>query len=109
MYEYNATVIAIHDGDTLTAAVDLGFKIHFQIKVRFYGINAPELATPEGKVAAAFLQAQLPLGSTIDLKTIRDAADKYGGRYDGIVTFNGVNLNDLMISSGHAVPFMVGQ
>jgi len=34
--------------------LDLGFNISFQIACRCFGINAPELATPEGKAAHEF-------------------------------------------------------
>ena len=72
---YKATVVAIHDGDTVdldvvlwphskvASDVDVGFDVHrcsrgFVLErqsVRLYGCNAAELATPAGKAALAFL------------------------------------------------------
>ena len=43
MYIYKATVRSIHDGDTFTATVDLGFHVELEAKIRLNGINAPEL------------------------------------------------------------------
>ena len=34
LYEYKANVISVYDGDTITAEVDLGFKINFTEKFR---------------------------------------------------------------------------
>ena len=42
------------------------------------------------------------------MKTIRDTREKYG-RYLGIIFVNGVNINDLMVSSGHAVAYSGGK
>ena len=33
MYVYSAKVLDVHDGDTITALVDLGFHIQIEIKV----------------------------------------------------------------------------
>jgi endonuclease YncB( thermonuclease family) len=43
LYFYKAEVRDVHDGDTVTADIDLGFStwLHDQ-KLRLYGINAPE-------------------------------------------------------------------
>ena len=80
-YTYDAVVRAVHDGDTLTLDVDLGFStwIHKRV-IRLFGIDAPELATPEGIVSQAFLRSLLPIGSPVVLESIKDRADKYGGR-----------------------------
>lgn len=50
-YVYRARLASVHDGDTLTVIVDLGFDVRVRATVRVAGINAPELATPEGKRA----------------------------------------------------------
>ena len=44
-YEYKATVLRVVDGDTVDALVDLGFSTHRKIRVRLYGIDAPESRT----------------------------------------------------------------
>jgi endonuclease YncB( thermonuclease family) len=126
MYEYRAVVQYVHDGDTVTVNIDLGFKLWWGggtidkpdgIHIRMFGINAPELANkPSGPAARDFLMGYLPPGQVVLLHTHKDQADKYGGRYDGTIfcgtwsgdtLLNPINLNDLMISSGHAVPLVV--
>ncbi len=42
MYHYKAYLKRIVDGDTLDLNVDLGFTVHVNIRVRLYGVDAPE-------------------------------------------------------------------
>lgn len=49
MYEYAATVLAVHDGDTVTINLDLGFHTWLKTDVRLFGIDAPELVPRTGK------------------------------------------------------------
>ena len=68
---YPARVVAIHDGDTITFDIDLGFGIRLpgqswagktMLACRVYGINAPELSTAEGKAALAYARTLLAPG-----------------------------------------------
>lgn len=112
-YTYAATLIDIHDGDTLRCNVDLGCDVHVNLTVRFYGLNAPELSTPEGKTALAWVQqwfaANCPDGRFV-LQTIKDHREKYG-RYLGTMFAVGgtVSINDAEIAAGQAVPYFGGQ
>jgi endonuclease YncB( thermonuclease family) len=100
---YPAKVIEIHDGDTFTAQLDLGFKITFELACRVYGINAPELRFAAGKTALAYLQTIMHIGDTVTI--VSHGWDKYGGRFDGEVTLpSGTSLSALMLASGNAVP-----
>ena len=45
MFEYNAKVIRVVDGDTIDAMVDLGFSTFKKVRIRMHGINAPESRT----------------------------------------------------------------
>ena len=45
MFEYNATVTKVVDGDTIDAMVDLGFGTWKKVRIRMHGINAPESRT----------------------------------------------------------------
>tara|TARA_B100001094_G_C17742117_1_gene581685 strand:+ start:238 stop:621 length:384 start_codon:yes stop_codon:yes gene_type:complete len=45
MFEYNATVIKVVDGDTIDAMVDLGFSTFKKIRIRLHGMDAPESRT----------------------------------------------------------------
>ena len=50
LYTYRAKITKVHDGDTLTVDIDLGFGVMLTSQqVRLKGINAPELVTPAGK------------------------------------------------------------
>lgn len=108
MYQYQAKVLRIVDGDTIDVAVDCGFSIVFSMKVRFYGINAPELSTPEGQAAKIALLTQITVGDTIFMKTIKDHQEKYG-RYLAVIykTLNDTkSVNDWMVENGFAVVYL---
>jgi hypothetical protein len=45
VYEYNAVVDRVYDGDTLHAVLDLGFNLSLSTWVRLDGISTPELGT----------------------------------------------------------------
>ena len=47
MYEYNATVDRVVDGDTLDAMVDLGFDTWKKVRIRFLGIDATEASVDD--------------------------------------------------------------
>lgn len=110
---YPARVAAIHDGDTMTLDIDLGFDhiisgLDFagktRLACRIFGINAPELSTDAGKEALAFAQTLVKPG---DLVTVLSHGwDKYGGRFDGEVTLaDGRSFGQVMLDTGHAVPY----
>ena len=42
MYEYNAKVDRVVDGDTVDFIVDLGFNINIKIRTRLVGVDTPE-------------------------------------------------------------------
>lgn len=101
---YKATVISIHDGDTATLAVQIGFDVAITRPCRFYGINAPELRTDAGKAALAFLQTRLHVGDTVTV--VSHGWDKYSGRFDGLIFLaDGTDVSALMLTSGNAVPY----
>jgi micrococcal nuclease len=107
-YTYDAWLTGLVDGDTLHCGVDLGCDVAINLTIRLYGINAPEMSTPEGKAAKEFAAQWFvqhsPDGKFV-LETIKDRREKYG-RYLGIVeALDGANLNNDMVSSGHAVAY----
>jgi endonuclease YncB( thermonuclease family) len=114
LFNYRTTNMTAHDGDTVTCDIDLGFGVFLpKREFRLYGINAPELATDAGKIAAKQMQDWVAAGP-IYINTIKskkqqqDQQEKYG-RWLGILfTADGVNLNQKMVDLGLAVPFMVG-
>jgi micrococcal nuclease len=106
MYEYQATVVDFHDGDTLRLAVDLGCDVTISLAIRLNGLNAPELNTDEGKAAKAYVADWLAKNAPngVVLNTIKDHREKYG-RYLGVIHANSRCLNDDLIADGHAKPW----
>ena len=103
MYEYKAIVASIYDGDTIRVNIDLGFNTWMNNEsIRLYGIDAPELRgveRAEGLITRDELIKLIPIGSTITLKTIKDSKEKYG-RYLGIIlSENGINVNDYLLTN----------
>ncbi len=98
---YPATVVSVHDGDTCTLDLDLGFQITFRHVCRCYGINAPELATEEGKAARAYALTLLHPGDKVTV--LSHSWDKYGGRFDGAIALaDGTDFGKAMLTAGHA-------
>lgn len=103
MYEYEATVVSIHDGDTLRADVDLGFDTwRGNEPFRLIGIQAPELGKPGGRESRDWLRDLLPLGTTVRIVTEKDRTEKYG-RYLATIFKGELNVNDALVDAGHAV------
>lgn len=47
-YRYTATLRKLHDGDTASVDIDLGFRLsHGNVWIRFDGYNAPEITGPQ--------------------------------------------------------------
>lgn len=100
---YPATVTAVHDGDTITADIELGFGVGVVQHVRLLGCNARELSQPGGPEAAANLTGLL-LGQRVTLSGVRP--DKFGGRYDAAVTLaDGTDLVAELVAQQWAAPW----
>ena len=101
---YPATVGEWHDGDTCRIVIDLGFGVALSsLRCRLYGVNAPELGTPEGYAARDFVRELCPPGTPVS--TISFGWDKYGGRYDGSVRLaDGRDIGAALLAAGHANP-----
>jgi micrococcal nuclease len=106
-YTYAAMVTGVHDGDTITVSVDLGWHVSvFAQEIRLLGCNALELAQPGGPEAGAHLAALLlgPAPVWVTIRTVKP--DKYGGRYDAAVTLpDGTDLVTQLIADGWAAPW----
>lgn len=108
---YPARCVAVHDGDTITLDVDLGFGIllsgldldgHPRLSCRVFGVNAPELNTPAGVEARFYVRSLMPPGTRCTV--LSHGWDKYGGRFDGVITLaDGTDLAARLVATGHAV------
>ncbi len=104
MYEYAANLVRVVDGDTVILDVSLGFNTWLRsVRFRLARINAPELSTPAGQEAKAWL-AGLNF-SALRIKSTKQ--DDYGRwiaeLYLGTDPAATINVNDLLVTTGHAV------
>jgi micrococcal nuclease len=111
-FVYEAIVLNVHDGDTITVEIDLGFQMKFTDKVRFLGIDAPELkvrnednklvTNDAGQKSLKVVAELLPIGSKITIETIKDKKEKYG-RYLATVYVEKnkeqINVNKFLLSN----------
>ena len=104
------TVLKVVDGDTIDAAIDLGFDISLTKRIRLAGIDTPESRTTDAKEKALglevkeWLKHRLEFAKDIIIKTeLPDSTEKYG-RIIGHLYINGeeVSINNQMISDGYA-------
>ncbi|WP_211357882.1 MULTISPECIES: thermonuclease family protein [Bizionia] len=106
MYNYKAKIIAVYDGDTETAVVDLGF-LHFQqMKLRLYGIDTPEVRGAEkieGKKVRDILREMI-LDKEVEIISYKDKQGKYG-RYLATIILEGVDVNLWLVANGHATVY----
>lgn len=100
-YTYDARVVSVHDGDTITLDVDLGFYVRVRQACRLLGINAAELGTDKGNAARELVTRLLTPGTPVTVQSVR--ADKYGGRFLGdVMLLDGRRPADLLVIAGLA-------
>ena len=94
-----ATVISVGDGDTLRV-LDRGQRL----TIRVACIDAPEMAqSPYGQQAREALQALLPVGTTVTLKT--QTKDRYGRTVAEVFTADGRNAGLTLVQQGNAFAY----
>ena len=125
MYEYNAIVDRVVDGDTIDCTIDLGFKTWKKVRVRLEGINTPESRTRDlgekelGLAAKARLEEILELHNnkcvlkvsglgkfgralaTVHVTTLSPTSDKSS------ITL--INVNQQLIVEGNAKEYYGGK
>ena len=116
MYTYTITLDRVIDGDTVDAMIDLGFDVHIKKRIRFMGINTPESRTRDleekvrGLAAKDRVKELLEECNCITLQS--HGSGKYGrclGELFIELNDETVNLNQLLISEGHAVEYFGGK
>lgn len=91
--EIYGKVLHVVDGDTVWIAADSR-----QIKVRLWGIDAPESRQPGGKEATIYLTNRIK-GKSV--RVITHGQDKYR-RTIGVIWLDNTDINLDMIAAGHA-------
>ena len=108
-YVYDAKIVSVYDGDTVTADVDLGFNTwrHAE-KFRLYGIDAPEMRgedKAQGTISRDWLRSAV-IGKIMYIESIRDTRGKYGrylARLHVRVGDGCLSVNDELVRLGLAV------
>lgn len=122
MFQYEAQVKRIIDGDTLDLMIDLGFNVHALATVRLAHVNTPEMVTYtlEGikDPARDFIMSKIPPGAVCVVNISRK--EKYGRWLAEIyylpgsisrneIAAQGRQLNQELISAGLAVAYEGGK
>ena len=104
------SVLKVVDGDTIDAAIDLGFDISLTKRIRLAGVDTPESRTTDlkektlGLEVKEWLKKRLTGVEDIVIKTeLPDSTEKYG-RIIGHLYINGetTSINNQMVDEGYA-------
>lgn len=107
MYQYNAKLLNVVDGDTLDMDVDMGFNVRIKQRLRLMGINTAELNSTDpvqnglALRAKEFVENNLSIGNSYVIHTYKD--DKYG-RLLAIIHLDAsmASINSMLIEKGLA-------
>lgn len=132
MYQYQAVIQKVIDGDTYEIDIDLGMSVWVRGEhVRLYGIDTPEVygvkknsaEYQKGMLSSNFAKSLVKKGTLAIVETIKDEKGKYG-RFlavlyvqvpeevltglDNIRTIgNFYCINDLLLAKGLAKPYFL--
>ena len=125
MYEYNAVLDRVVDGDTIDVTIDLGFNVWKKIRVRMEGINTPESRTRDLEEKKRGLAAKDRLKSILEFNNNKcilkvSGVGKYGRALatvlvESLSPLNGedgvtlIDVNKQLIEEGHAVEYWGGK
>ncbi|MGE0267315.1 MAG: DUF1016 N-terminal domain-containing protein [Candidatus Omnitrophota bacterium] len=98
LYVYKALVERVVDGDTLLCLIDAGFHNWTRQRLRLRNINTPEINTPRGQKAKAFVQESLTHCEFVIVKTYK--TDKYDRYLADVFYLNGVKYPDVVAEEG---------
>ncbi|KOH46823.1 thermonuclease family protein [Sunxiuqinia dokdonensis] len=132
MYQYQAEIQRVVDGDTYDIDIDLGLSVWVRNeRVRLYGIDTPEVYGVKkdsdeyllGVAASDFVKSLIRKGTLAVVETIKDSKGKYG-RYLVVIyirvpeellagheSIRAIGdfycLNDLLVAKGLAEPYFL--
>lgn len=106
---FRAKVVEVHDGDTATCDISTAFDQRKEQVIRIYGVNAPELSTPEGVAARDFLRSLIPPGSPVRVTPLLSSVGQFVYTFGRCVAqmefMDGGKVADVameMVANGHA-------
>jgi micrococcal nuclease len=114
MYEYQAIVKRVVDGDTVDIDIDLGFGVVLRDeRVRIMGIDTPESRTSDKTEKVFGLASKERLKQLLGKKSILkckeyDSKGKFGRILGDFTTNDGRMVTDVLIEEGHAVAYFGG-
>jgi endonuclease YncB( thermonuclease family) len=113
VYEYNAKLNKVIDGDTIDADIDLGFQTFVKQRIKLYGVDTPQsrskVATEkeEGIKAKNKLIELLP--RDFKVRTVLNKRGKFGRVLGHVYTVDPdgkeVNINETMVKEGYATKY----
>jgi micrococcal nuclease len=109
MYEYNANVVRVYDGDTIWVDIDLGFGLWMKNQsIRLANINTPEVRGAEKVEGFVSRDRVIQILEESDnkcvLKTTLDGRGKYGRILAEIFVKNETrSINEMLLAEGLAV------
>tara|TARA_R110000796_G_scaffold97013_1_gene203750 strand:+ start:170 stop:550 length:381 start_codon:yes stop_codon:yes gene_type:complete len=125
MYEYNAVVDRVVDGDTIKCTIDLGFSTWKKVTVRMEGINTPESRTRDKAEKILGLAAKDRLVEILNYNDNRcilrvSGLGKFGralstvlvNTLSPVTVETGITLIDVnrqLVTEGHAVEYHGGK
>jgi micrococcal nuclease len=116
LFQYEAEVIRVVDGDTLIASISLGFDVYVKKIIRFQGFNAPESRTRDLEEKKLGLAAKARVKEILKENKNKFILKSHGvGKYgrclgEIFVTTLGENsLQKTLISEGHGVEYDGGK
>jgi micrococcal nuclease len=113
MFEYRVSnVLKVVDGDTVDLSLDLGFYVTVVQRIRFDGLDTPEIHSkdPEERKLAQeaknFIVKWFQENKELTIKTKKD--DKYG-RMLGEIFYKDISLNKILLQMGYAWEYDGGE
>ena len=106
MYEYNAKLDRVVDGDTVDAMIDLGFDTWVHKRIRLLGIDAPETRTRDLDEKTQGLATKERLTGILEAAEGMFVLHSHGvgkyGRCLGTIMVGEENINELLLAEGLA-------
>ena len=117
MYEYDAQLIRVVDGDTVDALIDIGFSVWVKKRIRLHGIDTPESRTKDlvekkaGFAAKHRLEELLESGEN-KFKLVSHGVGKYGRCLGELFHSEDpidISYNSTLVKEGHAKEYWGGK